>query len=367
MPTFSVFSRSAFRARSYEGEDVLAECDDVDVIPLKPSRSFEFKSKLVGGMVYRDLTRRAVDFNPGLEPVRLTKDYDLFVLLCSAWWPDLWYANAVQGWQDRCRTSVCWIDELWTRDVHTLRRWLPILNKFDHVIVGISGTDQAIGDALGRSCHEMQGGVDTLRFTPYPTCPRRAVDLYSIGRAVQPIHERLLKWAGDGGLFYIYDSLAKLAVSETLGHAQHRGLYANIAKRSRLFAVAPAKVDSPVETQGQVAVGSRFFEGAAAGAALIGQAPDCEAFRRHFDWPDAVVGIRPDGSDAVEVISKLFAEPERLLAIGARNAAESLRRHDWVYRWKEVLRLAGLTPRPAMGAREKRLGELAEEAMSHVR
>ena len=367
MPTISAFTRSAFRARSYEGEDVLAECDDVDLIQLKPSRSFALKSRLVGGVVFRDLSRRAVDLNPGLEPVRLSKDYDLFVLLCSAWWPDVWYANAVQGWQDRCRTSVCWIDELWTCNIPQLRRSLPILKKFDYVLVGTSGTAAPLGDALGRACYEMQGGVDALRFTPYPGCLRRVIDLYSIGRAVQPIHERLLKWTEQQGLFYLYDSIAKLALGDTLGHVQHRSLYANIAKRSRLFAVAPGKMDKPGETQGQVALGARYFEGAAAGAVLIGQVPDCDAFRHHFDWQDAVIEIRPDGSDAVEVISSLFAQPERLRAMSCRNAAESLRRHDWVYRWKEVLGMAGLTPRPAMAARERRLAELAEEAMSHVR
>jgi hypothetical protein len=96
------------------------------------------------------------------------------------------------------------------------------------------------------------------------------------------------------------------------------------------------------------------------GAVLIGQVPDCHAFHRHFDWQDAVVEMRSDGSDGVEVISKLLAEPERLPAMSSRKAAESLRRHDWVYRWKQVLRMAGLTPRPAMAARERRLGELAE-------
>jgi len=366
VPTISAFSRSTFRSRLYEAEDVLAECDDVELIQLKPSRSFVTKSKWVGRIVYRDLSRRAVNLNPGLEPVRLSKDYDLFVLVCAAWWPDLWYANAVQGWQERCKTSVCWIDELWTRDIQVLRRWLPILNKFDHVLIGTSGTAAALGDALGRSCREMLGGVDTMRFTPYPRYPRRVIDLYSIGRTVQPIHQRLLKWAQDQGLFYLYDSIAKIAAADTLGHVEHRNLYANIAKRSRLFAVAPAKVDSPGETQGQVALGARYFEGAAAGAVLIGQAPDCDAFRRHFDWRDAVVEIRPDGSDAVEVISSVFAEPDRVLAMSSRNAAESLRRHDWVYRWSEILGMVGLTPRPAMAARVRRLAELAEEAMSHV-
>jgi hypothetical protein len=50
--------------------------------------------------------------------------------------------------------------------------------------------------------------------------------------------------------------------------------------------------------------------------------------------------------------------------IGRRNAAEALLRHDWVYRWKEILRIAGLAPSPEMDARERRLKELAALANS---
>jgi len=163
-------------------------------------------------------------------------------------------------------------------------------------------------------------------------------------------------------IFYFYDTLDNAAMSETRDYAEHRDLYANITKRSRFFIVAPAKMNLPEETQGQVAIGRRYFEGLAAGAVLVGQAPDCEAFRRHFDWPHAVIEIQPDGSDAVAVISRLSAEPERIREISRRNAEEALRRHDWVYRWKEILSIAGLKPTPAMEAREKRLAELAELA-----
>jgi hypothetical protein len=45
-----------------------------------------------------------------------------------------------------------------------------------------------------------------------------------------------------------------------------------------------------------------------------------------------------------------------------RNAAEALLRHDWVYRWKQILEIAGLKPTMAMEARERRLLELAEMA-----
>lgn len=365
IPTFSGFARMAFRARLYEAEDVLAECDDVDLIQLEPTKHFWTKLRWMKQIVMRDLSRKVVGFNPGLKPIRLSRDYDLFVVICGLWWPDIWFANAIQGWKDRCKVSVCWIDELWISTVQKLKRWQPILAQFDYVLVATSGTAGPLSESIGRHCYEMLGGVDAIKFSPYPKCPQRVIDLYSVGRA-PPAHQALLKWADSEGRFYIHDSMVNLADCDTQGHAQHRSLYANMSKRSRLFTVAPGKFNAPGLTQGQAVVGARYFEGLAAGSVLVGQAPDCEAFRHHFDWPQAVFDIRPDGSDAVETISKLLAEPDRLRALSARNAAEALRRHDWVYRWKEILTIAGLEPRPAIAAREKRLAELAEMAMAHA-
>jgi hypothetical protein len=361
MPTFSAFARNAFRAGLYEAQDVLAACDDVDIIHLKPCEGFAVKARWMKRLVYHDVSRMLISLNPGLLPVRLTRDYDLFMLVCPLW-SDVWYANAVQGWQDHCRTSVCWIDELWSHDVRQLQYWLPILSKFDHVIVGISGSGKHLTDALGHPCHEMPGGVDSIRFSPYPKPPERVIDFCSVGRRLEGIHRHLLKWAADGKLFYIHDTLDNSGDRETLDYRQHRNLYANMAKRSRFFGVAPGKVNAPQGRQGQVDIGFRYFEGSAAGTVLVGQAPGCELFRMHFDWPYSVIETEADGSDTVDVISKLSAEPERIHEISCRNAEEALRRHDWVYRWKEVLGIAGLNPKPAMDARERRLAELAEVA-----
>jgi len=363
MPTFSAFARNAFRAGLYEAQDILAACDDVDVIHLKPSKGFAAKARWVRRFAYHNVSRMLTSLNPGLLPVRLTRDYDLFMLVCPLW-SDVWYANAVQGWQDHCRTSICWIDELWLHEVPELKYWLlPILSKFDHVIIGTIGSGKPLNDALGHPCHEMLGGVDSIRFSPYPKSPERVIDFYSVGRRLERIHRCLLKWAGDKKAFYVHDTLDNSGDRETLDHRQHRDLYANIAKRSRFFGVAPGKVNTLEGRQGQGDIGFRYFEGSAAGTVLVGQPPGgCDLFRLHFDWPHSVIETQSDGSDTVEVISKLSAEPERIHEISCRNAEEALRRHDWVYRWKEILGIAGLNPRPAMDTREKRLAELADVA-----
>ena len=49
------------------------------------------------------------------------------------------------------------------------------------------------------------------------------------------------------------------------------------------------------------------------------------------------------------------------MEISRRNAIEALLRHDWVYRWREVLDIAGLKPAPQLEIRENRLKQLAEQ------
>ncbi len=97
---------------------------------------------------------------------------------------------------------------------------------------------------------------------------------------------------------------------------------------------------------------------------MIGRAADCPPFLEMFDWPDAVVRVNPDGSDAAEVLAELTAHPERMRDIGRRNAQQALLRHDWVYRWRRVLEIAGLRPSPGMDARAATLRTRAAQVDS---
>jgi len=361
LPTFAGFARKTYQGGFREAEDVLAATDDVDLIPLEPARGFAFKQRLQRRFLFHDVSRKLAYLNPGLKPVRLNRKYDLLLLVCPLCW-DVRYINAVREWKKHCQVSVCWIDELWAHEVSSYKYWLPLLNEFDHVVLGLKGSVPAVSGALGRACHFVRGGVDAIRFSPYPEPPARVIDVYSIGRRYEGIHQRLLRLAGERKLFYVHDTLQNTGDIEMQDHRQHRDLYANIAKRSRFFMVAVAKVDLQEHTQGQIEVPFRYFEGAAAGCVLLGQSPDCDSFQEMFNWPDAVIEVQADGSDVVEVLAKLAARPGALDRISRRNAAETLRRHDWVYRWKQILAIAGLEPTAAMKAREARLQELAAMA-----
>lgn len=168
MPTLRTISREAFQTGLYEAQDVLAETGDADLIDLQPGPGFRARDRWQRRLLFRGLTQGLTGVNPGLQRVRLTRDYDLFVAFCQNFW-DLLYINAIDGWQDRCKTSVCWLAELWASDIQICAPLLRRLRMFDHVFVNSQGTVAPLSDFLERQCHRLATGIDAARFSPLRT------------------------------------------------------------------------------------------------------------------------------------------------------------------------------------------------------
>ena len=360
MLTARGFALNAFRCGIYEGQDVLRDVDQVDLLYVKPKGAYHVRQPLQKYLIWHDITGKAVSWNLVFEPLQIERDYDLFI----AYFPhiqDLIQLSAIKGWKERCGRSICWIDEVYAANIGAYRNWLSVLQDFDYVALGMRGTVKDFSVSYNRPCHFVPGAVDAMRFSAYPSYPPRVIDILSIGRIHEPLHAAFLDMAGKNRVFYVHDTFLA-SDARVYDSRQHRQMLANMAKRSRCFFVAPAKMNMPEETRGQIEIGYRYYEGSAAGAVLIGQVPACESFLEMFDWPDAVIPIRPDGADAADVFSELSRQKDRLETISRRNTREALLRHDWVYRWRTILDIAGLKPSDALEERESRLRQIAERA-----
>jgi Glycosyl transferases group 1 len=363
MPTWRNFAKHVYRCGLYEAQDVLVEIDDVDLIHLDMTWGARVDEYWLRTPLYHDPFGKLIFRNPGLRKVRLSKNYDVFIAVCATFW-DLPYINAIERWRDHCEIAVCWLDELWLSTIADYKYWLPALKQFDYVFVGTKGTVSTLSHAANRPCFWLPGGVDALRFSPFSHPTARIVDVYSIGRRYEGIHQEMLKAAARGEIFYVHDTYLGGGLTKVYDHREHRALFANIAKRSKYFVVAAAKMDQSDYTQGQVEIGYRYYEGAAAGTVMIGDAPNCGAYSELFGWPEAVIQIQPDGSDAMAVLGELSSNQERIAAISRRNAKEALLRHDWSHRWNEMFRIIGIEPSPRKATREQSLTDLADRSSS---
>ncbi|HMJ25201.1 MAG TPA: glycosyltransferase [Pyrinomonadaceae bacterium] len=354
----NIFGKALFRCPHFEFEDLICEIDSAELLApkLDPSSA---RSSFATRLAYH----APIILNPGLRKISAKQQYDILFTVCG--YPqDLIMFNAVSNLRDVCKTSVCLLDELWINEIVQSRHFLPILAKFDVVLLYYSQTVKPLSEIIGRECIYLPPGVDAVSFCPDPNPPERVIDVYSIGRRSEITHRKLLKMARESGLFYLHDSIGG---SKAISSGEHRALFANVAKRSRYFIVNPGKIDEPHLTGGQMEAGNRYFEGAASGAIMVGERPRNEVFEDLFDWPDAVTHLSYDSNDIDDVIRDLDADPERQDRIRRTGVVQALMRHDWVYRWEAILKTVGLEPMQGALERKDRLRKLVKVVSQHQR
>lgn len=357
--------RPVHHAMQYEFEDLLTELDDVDLLlpGAVPGESMSRTTRQVvnGARRRAGAPRHSPPWNrPSMRRTPVAAEHDLFFAAITDSY-QLSYLDRMPGWRERCRKAVCFLFEVWTEGVPHNADYLAQLARFDAVYVMTPQAAQAL-QALGSPPPQfLPNGIDTLSACPLPRPPRRVLDVYSYGRRSPDVHAQLLRLVQDEGLTYVYDTLVEASVPD---HAAHRLLLGDLMKRSRFF-LAHRINDDPTRrerTGGEESLSTRFFEGAAGGAVMLGSRPRTADFDACFDWPDAVIDLPWEQADVADVLANLTKQEERLAGARAAGVRESLRRHDWVHRWQLMLKAVGLAPTAAMAARQARLEELAAQA-----
>jgi hypothetical protein len=347
----------------YEFEDVVAEVTGADRVDVGDLAALELSRRAhkLARLVTRSRSFADV-FAPSPSTVRLERDYELFFPVFNNPF-ELFALATVPDWRKRCRVAACYISEVWA---HRLpRELLELLSEFDHVFVGQRHAVDEVAQIVGRPCSYLPLAVDVLRFTPLPEPPSRVIDVCNIGRRSPVTHEALVRLARARRIFYYYDTVAASSGDRHLrsfpvdNASEHRLMLASLLQRSRYFIANRALVNKPEFTMGREEISGRFYEGAAAGTVMLGEAPRTEEFERQFGWPDAVIPLPFDSHDIGRLMVELDADPQRVAKIREDNIRNTALRHDWVHRLRTVFETVGSAPTHAMLEREKSLGVLA--------
>ena len=347
-----------YNACLYEFEDIISRTDDTDIIA-PPAYSLLSrvinKAAVVASQKVKGLSLASV--NPYGGSIDLWYEYEIyFVILDFPWYTGS--INLLKNWRRRCRFAVCYIVETWTTDISVLAKFMPFFNQFDLICVGTFNILPAISEMADCPCMYLAPGIDTLKFYPNLENESRAIDVCSVGRRSEITHQALVELAERESFFY-YHELTSGSVQRVSDHVAHRTRAANLLKASRYFITNHAKANLPGLITSDSEIGYRFFEGAAAGTVMIGAPPKGQHFKRYFDWQDAVIPIRFNEPDIAEIIKELDARPDYLRRVRVNNVVNSLRSHDWVYRWEQILKKLGLPLTKEMSARQARLRAIA--------
>ncbi len=351
----------------YEFEDALAavpgaqRIDVTDLPGLEFSRRAYKLARFATGSAR--VARRLAPYPS--NKVLLQRDYELFFPMFSHPY-ELYALASIPNWRQRCHKAACFITEVWSE-------WLPVylvelLAQFDHIFIGGPLSVADVARASGRPCSYLPLGADVLRFTPASMDQPRPIDLCNIGRRSQITHQALVAHAESGQFHYYYDTVAasgpdnKQRTFHVENPREHRQMLAALLKRSRYYIANRSLVNQPEFTAGREGISARFYEGAAAGAVMIGEAPRAEAFKSQFDWPDAVIHLPFDSPDVVQILAELDSDPARVQAARRANVRQAALRHDWLYRISAAFDTLGLGPTAAMQVRARRLERIAAQA-----
>ena len=355
MVTPRSYEKTIWRCGQVEFEDLISAVDDVDLLTPEAEQR--------GGLFARQTARAAkrfanvdITFPTRVRSTPVAREYELFVHY-AAQPADLRLLDAVPNWRRQCKKAVCVVDELWVEHFADDERWLQRLSSFDLIAVMFYNTVEPLQKLTGVPCIWVPAAVDTLRFFSGVVPPRRSIDLYAMGRRSEESHGALLAHASAHGWTYLFDTIDPIKVRDS--HQVHRQQLAEVLKRTRYFIANKAKVDAPAHRGTQEELGLRSFEGAAAGAVLLGHTPATPSLHKLFDWPDAHVHVPFGSREIADVIHQLNADPERVHVIRRNNVVNSLRRHDWAQRWQQVLNKLGIAPTARLGERLDKLEQLA--------
>jgi len=338
----------------YEFEDVVSELCDTTLCC--PSTEMSGRRKRYRSARYLGLNDRAAEAMASMGHLHeLQSHHDLILLVLDNPW-QMHLLNQVRGWREHPAKKVCYISECWPRELSQWRLMKEPFANFDYIFLGTASSVPVLANLIDVPCSYLPCGVNTTAFHDVQHETGRVIDVSYIGRRDKSLHQELKYFTDADSLFYLFDTARsqKLFVDDP---AEHRKMYASMLRRTRISIALPAKSNAIEETGGIEEIATRFFEFAAAGVVVVGKPPDSDAFRQMFDWPDAVVSIGDDYASAPMVIRELLSDHEKTKAISQRNVVQSMKKNDWVYRFREVVEAAGFKLNRRMQARVDMLGQ----------
>jgi len=346
---------------AYEFEDTFSALTGAQRIDVADRPGLEFSrrayklARLASGSP--SLARRLAPYPR--SKVVLERDFELFFPVFSHIY-ELYSLATIPNWRQRCGKAGCFIAEAWSGMLPEYL--LELLCEFDHIFLGHRHCVQEVAYITGRPCTYLPLAVDVPRFTPMSPDQPRSIDVCNIGRRSPVTHQALLEMAARRQSFYYYDTVAASGADRTFhvdSPHEHRIMLAAILKHSCYFIANRSQVNRPEFTAGRDEISSRFYEGAAAGTVMIGEAPRTEEFKQQFDWPDAVIHLPFDSPNVGQILADLNGDAERLRAVRRNNVRQAALRHDWLHRIQVVFDALGLMPTEAMRARARRLDQIA--------
>jgi hypothetical protein len=290
-------------------ENTVARCADADLVPVAPPSR-------------RSLARAKV------TPPR--EKYDLCLVVAMGLFSIAAIAS-IRDLRSLCNRIAVYVLDAWPEDVHWFRRYRKLWNACDHLFVSFPEAVEPYARAVECPVEYLAQAIDPQRF--HPDRVERPVDVVSIGRRIPEAHRLLRDVAARNDLFYYYSEVeSPLAIDLE----ESQALLARISQSAKASVCWPvSKLTGRNRTISPVTV--RWFEAAACGSVVLGEAPSTGEFRALFPYdrfvrPLDVMDPARFERTVLESLDGDDRDERRKLADHVRTA------HSWEARLATILR-----------------------------
>lgn len=251
--------------------------------------------------------------------------------------PESFTLDLYKGWDKGVGLKILYLFDTLDTHLPCIRRVLRA-TKWDFTSTAFHGARPFLEERTQREWHLIRHGVRLDRFQPASE-PERVIDFCAYGRRQEKVHNVIKEFCAREGKYYDYTTAA--SIQPNVDAREHYSHYAWHLSRSIFNFCWPVEATHPGLIRGHSPITCRWFEAAASGDVIVGQAPTEPGFE-HLFGPNAVLNIDDGNGNLMNVFEKLWEKRrEHLRAAFERRALLS---HNWTWesRIREILGILNL-------------------------
>ncbi len=314
-------------------EALAADAFDADVYHLVP----------VEGVLARELAGRGRlrrwGAHAGMASFRLEPEpppgvrYDLMIMFAN----DLWQVAKLEGLRHFPRigaTQVLVQAEIWRGDLfHPVFEPMArgVLDQFDVLYTQLEPTVEPLQAHLRASVRFLPLAVDVPAFSG--RVGPRPVAVTCLGRRDPAQHRAIADWAEASGRWYFFDATGPGHLTSYREHLNQNG---QLLQRSTAWVANLAKYDDQSRTLGDREVGLRFYEGLAAGCAMLGDFPSSREFERSFAGLPGLIPMTLGAEQVPDALDRLMDDAHFAADVAVRHQSRALRTCDLAHQLRTI-------------------------------
>jgi Glycosyl transferases group 1 len=310
--------------RDFESEILRLTGGEEIVMPKRNLPNF-LEHRLAHGTRYASLRKFVPQINYDL------KADVLWVILMG---PEDFPLDLFKNWDKNIGTKILYIFDTFESQLPAIRRvlqsakWHVAITSFHSALPFLTAHTQ-------QQWHAIAQGVKLDRFAPV-TKSEKLISFSAYGRRLDNVHRSVQNFCLQTGKYYEYTTTT--LPQKNLDPRENYHQYAWHLKHSFFTFSWPVELTNPQRVLTFSPITCRWFEAAASGTVILGQAPKDSEFVKIFG-NELVIPIEPDQQDYQYLWEKIWQERDDYLQSALRVRDKFAESWSWESRVREILKL----------------------------